>query len=130
MQVDFLKICMVGAGGFLGASSRYILSTFVQSKFLGSDFPFGTYIVNITGCFLIGFLLALFAIKNLGDEQLRLFIFAGILGGFTTFSTFTNDSFLLFKEGELLLGIANAGGQILLGLLFVWLGYTLVKLVF
>ncbi|MEP0007228.1 MAG: fluoride efflux transporter CrcB [Balneola sp.] len=130
MQIDLLKICMVGAGGFLGASSRYIISEIVQSRFPTSEFPYGTYFVNMIGCLLIGFLLALFAVKNWGNEELRLFIFVGILGGFTTFSTFANDSFLLFKEGEALLGLANAGGQILLGLLFVWFGYSLVKMIF
>lgn len=130
MQVDFLKICMVGAGGFLGASSRYIISGFVQSKFPESTFPLGTYLVNMMGCFLIGLLLALFAEKDWGNEELRLFTFAGVLGGFTTFSTFANDSFTLLKDGELLLGLANAGGQILLGLLFVWIGYSLVKFFF
>ncbi|MEP1151804.1 MAG: fluoride efflux transporter CrcB [Balneola sp.] len=130
MQLDFIKICVVGAGGFLGASTRYVLSTALQSKFTSSLFPYGTYVVNILGCFLIGFLLALFAVKNWGDEQVRLFLFAGILGGFTTFSTFANDSFLLFKEGEMMLGLANAGGQVILGLLFVWIGYGLVKLFF
>jgi CrcB protein len=82
------------------------------------------------GCLLIGFLLALFAEKNWGNEELRLFTFAGILGGFTTFSTFANDSFLLLKDGEFLLGLANAGGQVLLGLIFVWVGYSLIKLLF
>lgn len=130
MQLDFIKICVVGAGGFLGASTRYALSTALQSKFATSSFPYGTYVVNILGCFLIGFLLALFAVKSWGDEQVRLFLFAGILGGFTTFSTFANDSFLLFKEGEMMLGLANAGGQVILGLLFVWIGYGLVKLFF
>jgi len=121
---------MVGAGGFLGASSRYIISEIVQSRFPTSEFPYGTYFVNMIGCLLIGFLLALFAVKNWGNEELRLFIFVGILGGFTTFSTFANDSFLLFKEGEVLLGLVNAGGQILLGLFFVWIGYSLVKMIF
>ncbi|MBR9918007.1 fluoride efflux transporter CrcB [bacterium] len=130
MQIDLFKICMIGAGGFLGASSRYIISEIVQSRFPTAEFPYGTYFVNMIGCLLIGFLLALFAVKNWGNEELRLFIFVGILGGFTTFSTFANDSFLLFKEGEVLLGLANAGGQILLGLLFVWLGYSLVKMIF
>lgn len=130
MQVDLLKICAVGAGGFLGASSRYVLAIFVQSRFQSSEFPYGIFFVNVLGCFLIGFLLALFGVKNWGNEELRLFLFAGVLGGFTTFSTFTNDSFLLFKEGELLLGLANAGGQLILGLLFVWLGYSLVKVFF
>ena len=130
MQVDLFKICAVGAGGFLGASSRYVLAVIVQSKFPSSEFPYGTFLVNILGCFLIGFLLALFGVKNWGNEELRLFLFVGVLGGFTTFSTFANDSFLLFKEGELLLGLANAGGQLILGLLFVWIGYSLVKVFF
>lgn len=130
MQVDFIKICVVGAGGFLGASTRYVITTVLQSKVTTSDFPYGTYLVNILGCFLIGFLLALFSLKNWGDEQVRLFLFAGILGGFTTFSTFANDSYLLFKEGEMLLGLMNVGGQVILGLLFVWVGYALVKLFF
>lgn len=127
MQIDFLKICAVGAGGFLGATSRYLLTIFAQSKLPTSEFPYGTFLVNVLGCFLIGFLLALFGIKNWGNEELRLFVFVGVLGGFTTFSTFTNDSFLLFKEGELLLGLANVGGQLLLGLLFVWIGYSVAR---
>tara|TARA_R110002124_G_scaffold44656_3_gene135904 strand:+ start:5129 stop:5521 length:393 start_codon:yes stop_codon:yes gene_type:complete len=130
VQIDFLKIYTVGAGGFFGATARYLLTTIVQSKFPTSAFPYGTFLVNVLGCFLIGFLLALFGIKSWGNEELRLFVFAGVLGGFTTFSTFTNDSFLLFKEGEFLLGLANAGGQVILGLLFVWIGYSLVKLFF
>mgnify|MGYP003109131442 FL=1 len=121
---------MVGAGGFLGASSRYVLSELVQAKFPLSTYPYGTTFVNIIGCFLIGFLIALFAIKNWGNEELRLFVFVGILGGFTTFSTFANDSYQLFKEGEFLLGLVNSGGQVLIGLIFVWLGYSLVKLIF
>lgn len=130
MQIDLFKICAVGAGGFLGASSRYALSAFMYSKLSPVNFPYATYVVNVIGCFLIGFLLALFTVKNWGNEELRLFLFVGVLGGFTTFSTFANDSYLLFKSGELLLGLLNTGGQILVGLLFVWLGYSLIKIFF
>lgn len=121
---------MVGAGGFVGASLRYVLSGLAQARFDTSTFPYGTYLVNMIGCFLIGFLLALFAIKSWGNEEFRLFILVGILGGFTTFSAFANDSFLLFKEGELFMGLANAGGQVLLGLLFVWIGHSLARAIF
>lgn len=128
MQVDLIKICAVGAGGFLGATSRYLLSIFVQSKFPSSEFPYGTFVVNIMGCLLIGLLIALFGLKEWGNEELRLFIFVGLLGGFTTFSTFTNESYLLFRDGELLFGLVNIAGQVLIGLLFVWIGYSLTKI--
>lgn len=128
MSFTLLKILAVGCGGFAGAVLRYVLGVKVQSHFSSSDFPFGIFIVNSIGCFLIGFLMALFELKQWGAQELRLFIFVGVLGGFTTFSTFANDSFLLFKEGEMLLGLANIGGQIILGLLFVWIGYALLKL--
>ena len=64
------------------------------------------------------------------DVQIRLFVFTGILGGFTTFSTFANDTFLLFKSEQIALGLLNIGAQVLLGVLFVWIGYSLVKLIF
>ena len=64
------------------------------------------------------------------NVELRLFLFVGFLGGFTTFSTFVNDTFLLGRNGELLSALLNAGGQVLLGLLFVWIGYSIVKLIY
>ncbi len=118
----------MGAGGFFGAASRYLLSSGVQSYFPSSGFPYGTYVVNMLGCLLIGLLLALFDLKEWGNSEIRLFVFTGVLGGFTTFSTFANDSYLLFKDGEMLFGLANAGGQVILGLLFVWIGYSVIKL--
>ena len=80
------------------------------------------------GCFLIGLLAALFELKGWMNIELRMFIFVGFLGGFTTFSTFINDTFILGKEGEILSAMMNAGGQVIVGLLFVWCGYALAKL--
>lgn len=130
MQFSLINLLAVGAGGFLGATSRYLLTISVDEYFKASQFPVGIATVNILGCFLIGLFAGYFEIKGVMNVELRLFLFAGLLGGFTTFSTFVNDTFLLGKEGEMLLALLNAGGQVLLGLLFVWVGYSLVKLIF
>ena len=127
MQIDLIKILAVGSGGFLGAVSRYLLAGFTQSFFPTSQFPYGTSLVNILGCFLIGLLAGTFELKEWMNPEVRLFIFVGILGGFTTFSTFANESFMLWEKGEILLGALNIGAQVILGVLFVWIGYGLVK---
>ncbi len=130
MQVDIFKILAIGSGGFIGAVSRYLLGGGVQTYFSSSSFPFGTAIVNILGCLLIGLLAGLFEVKQWINPELRLFVFVGILGGFTTFSTFINESFMLWERGDIILSILNVGVQVMLGLLFVWLGFALIKLIF
>jgi len=128
MNVDWLKILAVGSGGFIGATGRYLLSLFAQSKFPDSEFPYGTVIVNMLGCLFIGFLAGLFELKSWAHPEFRLFIFVGILGGFTTFSTFSHETFLLWENGKLLMSFLNMGLQITLGLVFVWIGYEMVRL--
>ena len=128
MNVDLLKILAVGSGGFLGAVFRYLISVFAQSQFPDRKFPFETAAANLLGCLLIGFLAGLFEIKSWGNPEFRLFIFVGILGGFTTFSTFSHETFLLFENGKLFLSLANLGIQVVFGLAFVWLGYQSVRL--
>ncbi|GAB5407893.1 MAG: fluoride efflux transporter CrcB [Balneolaceae bacterium] len=127
MQFGITSLLAVGAGGFLGAISRYLLSVSVDEYLKSEQFPLGIFIVNIVGCFFIGLLAGVFELKGWMNIELRLFIFTGFLGGFTTFSTFVNDSFLLGKEGEMMAALLNVGGQVLLGLIFVWLGYSVVK---
>ncbi len=127
MELSFYKILAVGAGGFLGASGRFIISTFVESKIPDSGFPWGTFLVNMLGCLLIGCLIGFFDQKNWGDPTVRLFLFTGILGGFTTFSAFANDSLLLFQNQQILSSLLNITGQVFVGLLLVWLGYQSVK---
>ncbi len=128
MNVDLLKIVAVGSGGFIGAVFRYLISAFAQSQLPDSKFPFGTIAANLIGCLLIGFLAGLFAFKSWGNPEFRLFIFVGILGGFTTFSTFSHETFLLWENGKILMSLLNAGVQVIFGLAFVWAGYQLVRL--
>ncbi len=128
MQFSLINLFAVGAGGFLGAVSRYLLAVSVDEYIKPEQFPFGIFLVNIIGCLLIGLLAGVFELKGWMNVELRLFIFVGFLGGFTTFSTFINDTFLLGREGEMMAALLNVGSQVLLGLLFVWVGYSVVKL--
>ncbi len=127
MKFDLFKIVAVGSGGFIGAVFRYLISVFAQSQFPDSKFPYGTVAVNLIGCLLIGFIAGLFELKSWGNPQFRLFIFVGILGGFTTFSTFSHETFLLWENGKLLMSLLNMGVQVILGLAFVWVGYQLTR---
>lgn len=128
MNIDLLKIVAVGSGGFLGAVFRYLISVFAQSQFPDSKFPYGTVAANLIGCLLIGLLAGLLELKSWGNPEFRLFIFVGILGGFTTFSTFSHETFLLWENGKLLMSLLNVGVQVIFGLVFVWTGYQLVRL--
>ncbi|HKK25088.1 MAG TPA: fluoride efflux transporter CrcB [Gracilimonas sp.] len=128
MNVDLIKLLAVGSGGFIGAVFRYLISVFAISRVPDSSFPYGTIIANLIGCLLIGFLAGLFEIRSWGNPEFRLFIFVGLLGGFTTFSTFSHETFLLFENGKLLMSLANLFLQVIFGLVFVWLGYQLVRL--
>ncbi len=125
---SLISLLSVGAGGFLGATSRYLLSVSIDEYLKPEQFPLGIFAVNIIGCLMIGLLAGFFELKSWMNVELRLFIFVGFLGGFTTFSTFINDTFLLGREGEMMAALLNIGGQVLLGLLFVWIGYSVVKL--
>jgi CrcB protein len=128
MNLTLWKILAIGGGGFIGAVARYLLSTSIQQSVKPEQFPIGIFLVNILGCFLIGLLAGLFELKALMNVELRLFVFVGLLGGFTTFSTYINDTYLLGKDGEFIAALLNVGGQVIVGLLFVWLGYQLIRL--
>lgn len=130
MNLSITALIAVGGGGFLGALLRYLISGWVTVSFRDIQAPLGIAIVNISGCLLIGACAAFFEIREWSDQHLRLFIFTGLLGGYTTFSTYIFDSLLLGKEGEILLAILNAGGQVVTGLLCAWLGYQLVRMLF
>ncbi len=117
-----MSILFVALGGALGSVSRYMLGTWVQSVSKSIDFPFGTLMVNLIGCFVIGFLSQLAEARGVFTSESRALVFVGILGGFTTFSSFGNDTINLLRDGETFNALANVGANVILGLVLVWLG--------
>jgi len=122
-----INILLIGLGGFIGSVSRYLLGDFVHSLLDKPVFPYGTFIVNIFGCLLIGILGGLSESRNFFDTQTRMFLFIGLLGGFTTFSSFGFETFNLAKQGAHLHALANVFLQIVLGLIAVSIGYIFAK---
>lgn len=118
-------VLLVGVGGFIGSALRYLISLMVQSKVI-STFPFGTFAVNIIGCFLIGAIYALSDRGNLGAEW-RIFIATGILGGFTTFSSFSNETVSMLRDAQYGPALLYAGSSVVFGLLATFFGIFLIK---
>ena len=121
---SLLSVFYVALGGALGSVSRYLLGTWTQSLSKSIDFPYGTLAVNLIGCFVIGFLSQLAEARGVFTPESRAFVFIGILGGFTTFSSFGNDTINLLRDGETLNALANIGANVIVGLALVWLGRT------
>ena len=121
-------ILLIGTGGFIGSVARYLFAKYIQDTLL-SSFPYGTFIVNITGCLLIGLFLGLTIKGTLLPPEWRLFFTVGFCGGFTTFSTFSNESLALLRDGELLYFFLYIALSVLIGLFAVYLGYIITKLV-
>ena len=116
------SVMIVALGGALGSVFRYLLGAWTQALSKSIDFPYGTLAVNLLGCFLIGFLAQLAEARGAFTSETRLFVFIGILGGFTTFSSFGNETVNLLREGGTLNALANVGANVIVGLLLVWLG--------
>ena len=117
----------VGAGGFFGAAARYLVVSWVSRKEL-QYFPFGTLTVNLVGCLLIGIVAGLGDARGFLGTHGRLFVVVGVLGGFTTYSTFALDALSLGYEGELERSLVYVGLHLVAGLGFAWLGYRLGRL--
>lgn len=124
-----LNILFVGLGGALGSIARYLVSTWVQTATKSINFPFGTLTVNLVGCFVIGFLAQLAEARGVFTSESRAFVFIGILGGFTTFSSFGNETLNLARGGEIWNALANIGLNVVIGLFAVWLGRTAAYLI-
>ena len=124
-----LKYIYIGAGGFIGSVLRYIVSGVVSGIAGSTSFPFGTFSVNMAGCFLMGFGGGLMEERQIFSPEIRMFLFIGILGSFTTFSTFGYESFVLAKDGQIFTTLVNIGLQIFIGLLAVWGGYILSRFI-
>jgi len=112
---------MVALGGAIGALARYGLSLWATRR-LGTHFPWGTLIVNLSGCFLIGWMMVLLAVKPWFSENLRLLLIAGVLGSLTTFSTFGYDTLALIDEGRFRAALLSVIANLALGLTGVVLG--------
>ena len=124
-----LNILFVGVGGFFGSIGRYLLSGAVYQLFPNLHFPIGTTVVNVSGCLLIGFISALVEVRNLLSPEVRVFLLIGVLGGFTTFSTFGYETIALLRDGAFFSGLANVLIQVVVGISAVWLGYNVVRLI-
>jgi CrcB protein len=121
-----LQIVLVGVGSLVGGVLRFGLSTWVHRVLDNPWFPYGTLVVNGLGCFLIGFLAALAESRSVFTSEVRLFIFVGILGGFTTFSSFALETLSLARDTQSAAALANIGLQLTLGLVAVWIGNVMV----
>ena len=118
-------LLLVGAGSFIGGILRYLVTVLVNNRYF-SSFPFGTLAVNITGCFFMGLVFGLTE-KQYIQTEARLFLSTGLLGGFTTFSAFGNETVTLLREGQYVYAFANIGLSLFLGLLATFLGIIIVK---
>jgi CrcB protein len=121
-----LKYILVFAGGGVGAALRYWMQGVVYNR-TGSAFPYGTLIVNVLGCFLIGLLMISLEERFLANPSLRLFLTIGILGGFTTFSSFSYETLALMRDGEFLPALSNVGFTVMACLLATWAGMRIGK---
>lgn len=116
------KLLLIGVGGFIGAILRYSMSGYVQDLSESIDFPYGTLAVNITGCFLIGSFSHLVESQGGITSEIRLFLMVGLLGSFTTYSTFSNETMNLLQDQRLFPALVNIGTHMILGLSAVLLG--------
>lgn len=119
-----MRSLWIGLTGFLGAVSRYQVEGWLSRRASGA-FPWGTLTVNVTGCFLVGFLLTLLTERFVAHPDLRVAVTVGFLGAYTTFSTFAYETLRLGEDGALGLAVANLVASVAAGVLAVWLGTVL-----
>lgn len=123
-----MSILAVALGGALGAVCRYLLGNAV-SKAVGSALPWGTFFINLSGCFAMGLLMTLIVERELLPAAWRLFLCVGLLGGFTTFSSFGYEALMLLLEGNIAAAAGYAGSSVILGMLAAGAGVLAARLV-
>ncbi len=120
--MDRYLVVLAGAG--LGGLARYVAGSWIMSKY-GGRFPLGTFVINVTGSFLIGVLMTLLTERMHPHPNWRLFLVVGILGGYTTFSSFEYETLQAVRDGARWMGLVYLAGSVLLGYCGVWLGALL-----
>ena len=120
------NLLLVGVGGFVGSVARYYLSALVTHLSAAARFPYGTIVVNLIGCFVIGLLSGLAEYRHMFSPATRLLLFTGLLGGFTTFSAFMYETYFLTRDSAWLPALGNVALQVVLGFALVWVGHQIV----
>ena len=119
-----MKYLLVVVGGGIGSLARYLAGTAIMTRF-GGRFPLGTLVINVSGSFLIGLLMTYFTERFAPSTNWRPLLVVGLLGGYTTFSSFEWETYSAVRDGGLWLGLLNIGGSVVFGYMAVWLGATL-----
>jgi len=122
-----VNILLIAIGGAVGSVCRYLLSSAVL-RTLGTLFPAGTFVVNVLGCLAFGAIAGAAQERVSLSPEMRALLLAGLLGGFTTFSSFMNESFVLAREGQFLWAGLNLGGQVVAGFIAFWIAFSIASL--
>ena len=118
------SLLIVAVGGGLGSIGRYALSGWVLHRLISWQFPLGTFVVNVLGCLFVGLLGGLVVRHDLLSSEMRLFLFTGIAGGFTTFSAFGLETFYLLRKGEVAIAATYVVLSVIVGILALWGGFS------
>jgi CrcB protein len=120
-------LLLIGTGGFLGSISRFLTSRYVQNN-ISSAFPFGTLLVNIAGCLLIGLIYGFSERSSLVTQEWKMFLAVGFCGGFTTFSAFANENLALLRDGNIFHFLVYTGLSVFLGISATFFGVLITKI--
>ena len=121
-----MNLLLIAIGGALGSVARYLFSSAVL-RATGSLFPVGTFAVNAVGCFVFGIIAGAAEQRVALPPEVRAFVLIGILGGFTTFSSYSFESFTLIRDGQFLWAAINLAGQVVIGVVGVAVGFAIMR---
>jgi CrcB protein len=116
-----LKYAMIAVGGAIGAIARFLIGTYVGQR-MGARFPYGTFVINLSGSFLVGFIMSVLTDRTQLNPNWRYFIPIGFIGAYTTFSTFEYETLRAVQDGQMAAGTLNVLLSVTVGFVMVWLG--------